>query len=168
MGLAYRIATGKGIQRNYSDLYDKQRPQHPEDSFFYRHPNMDPQQRAKLFQPYDALDGYSDALRRRRRQYEPRRILSEEDRERLNRQLRKLFRLCPNSRAAAARNVVLSVTYFVPNDLPDTDDRHGMGDYVTYTGLLRSLDPVGEYLIIDDTHISFSCLYHMRCLSIRM
>ena len=32
------------------------------DSFRLRHPSMDPGKRAKIFAPFDALAGFSDAL----------------------------------------------------------------------------------------------------------
>ena len=166
MQLAWKIATSPSLPRDYADLADASRPVHAHDAFSLRHPAMPAEKRAKLFQPYDALDGYSDAIRRKRRQYEKRRVHTPESEEKLGRQLAKLSRLCPNSRAALRLQAVLTVCRFVPNDLPDTDDRWGMGDYVTVTGLLRAVSPVDETLLIGDTLIPFRDIWSLRCLSL--
>ena len=105
-------------------------------------------------------------ISRKRRQYEKRRVHTPESEEKLGKQLAKLARLCPNSRAALRVQAVLTVCYFVPNDLPDTDDRWGLGDYVTVTGLLRALSPVSETLLVGETLIPFREIWSLRCLSL--
>ena len=162
---AWRIATSPSFPRNYADLYDRQRPVHRDDPFFFRHPSMPVLKRAKLFQPYDALDGYSSLLRQKRRFCEARRTLSGESEERLGRQLNKLFRLCPHARAARQAQIILRICYFVPADLPDTDERKGMGNYVTVTGMLRAISPWDEALLLDDTRIPFRDIWRLRCVS---
>ena len=97
---------------------------------------------------------------------EKRRVHTPESEEKLGKQLAKLARLCPNSRAALRVQAVLTVCYFVPNDLPDTDDRWGLGDYVTVTGLLRALSPVSETLLVGETLIPFREIWSLRCLSL--
>lgn len=166
MQFAWRIATSPSLTRNYADLAGACRPEHTHDAFSLRHPAMPSSKRAKLFQPYDALDGYSDAIRRKRRQYVPRRIHSMESEEKLGKQLGKLSRLCPSRRAALRLQAVLEVCYFIPNDLPDTDDRCGLGDYVTCIGMLRALSPLDETLLVGDSLIPFRDIWSIRCLSI--
>ena len=39
------------------------------DEFLLRHPHMEPGKRAKIFAPFDALDGYSDAVRSKNVEY---------------------------------------------------------------------------------------------------
>ena len=168
MQLAWRIATSPSLPRNYADLADACRPVHLHDAFSLRHPAMPSEKRAKLFQPYDALDGYSDAIRRKRRQYEPRRVHTPESEEKLGKQLAKLARLCPDSRTAFRVQAVLTVCYFVPNDLPDSDDRRGQGDYVTLTGVLRSISPSDEILLLGDTPVPFREIWTLRCLSLNV
>ena len=47
----------------YRDVLLRGRPRHsPGDSFSIRHPAMDPVRRAKLFQPFDALKGFREAV----------------------------------------------------------------------------------------------------------
>lgn len=49
----------------YRDVLAKGRPRHDRlDSFRIRHPQMDPGRRAKLFAPFDALRGFSEAIRK--------------------------------------------------------------------------------------------------------
>ena len=54
----------------YRDVFLKGRPQHDRfDSFRIRHPQMDVGKRAKIFAPFDALEGFSDALEDRTRAF---------------------------------------------------------------------------------------------------
>lgn len=47
----------------YQDVLDRGYPKHRwNDSFRLKHPSMDPGRRAKLFAPFDALKGFSEAL----------------------------------------------------------------------------------------------------------
>ena len=47
----------------YSEVYLKGRPRHDEyDSFNIRHPAMDITRRAKIFNPFNALKGFDEAL----------------------------------------------------------------------------------------------------------
>ena len=48
----------------YKDVFLKGKPQHGRyDTFRIKHPQMNAGHRAKIFAPFDALDGYSDAVR---------------------------------------------------------------------------------------------------------
>lgn len=53
-------------------------------------PKMSREERAKQFMPFGALKGYPEALARREKKPLPRRELSEESLEELNRRLRQL------------------------------------------------------------------------------
>lgn len=47
----------------YQSVYEKGRPLHkPTDSFSLKHPSMDLSRRAKIFNPFDALKGFSGEL----------------------------------------------------------------------------------------------------------
>ena len=71
------------------DLFRKGRPRHEKyDAFWCRHPPMDPGRRAKIFAPFDALVGFDDAIASKQVLYEPKRRLSEEEKERLNKKQR--------------------------------------------------------------------------------
>ena len=48
----------------YRELFKQKRPEHQKtDPFRIRHPSMDTSKRAKIFAPFDALTGFSDAIR---------------------------------------------------------------------------------------------------------
>lgn len=47
----------------YHDIRDKERPQHDGDAFSRRHPKMPLSKRAKIFLPFDALNGFSTAIK---------------------------------------------------------------------------------------------------------
>ena len=47
----------------HTELLRRGRPQHRKyDDFYMKHPTMDTGHRAKIFAPFDALTGFSDAL----------------------------------------------------------------------------------------------------------
>lgn len=55
----------------YLDVMRKGRPVHdPPDSFSIRHPPMPLSRRAKIFSPFDALSGFSEAIDNARRAHE--------------------------------------------------------------------------------------------------
>ena len=60
----------------HRELFLHGRPKHElYDDFWYRHPFMDVRHRAKIFAPFDALEGFSDALEDRTRAF----LAGEED-----------------------------------------------------------------------------------------
>ena len=50
---------------DFSDIIDKQRPEHNNDEFSHRHPKMRRCDRAKIFAPYSALSGFGDITKKR-------------------------------------------------------------------------------------------------------
>ena len=47
----------------YRTVFEKGRPMHGEfDSFYIKHPPMELSKRAKIFNPFDALKGFSEAI----------------------------------------------------------------------------------------------------------
>lgn len=51
------------VNFRYRDVFLKGRPQHDRyDPFRIRHPRMDRRKRAKIFAPFDALKGFSEAI----------------------------------------------------------------------------------------------------------
>ncbi len=49
-------------ESSYERLKGKERPVHEGDDFAIRHPKMPLEKRAKIFQPFDALRGFSAEL----------------------------------------------------------------------------------------------------------
>ena len=72
----------------YKDVYLKGKPQHSKtDPFRLRHPSMDVRKRAKIFAPFDALKGFSEAVAAKDVLYEERITLSQEDQEEQHHQI---------------------------------------------------------------------------------
>ena len=64
----------------YREVFSLGRPRHRQgDSFAQKHPAMDRGKRAKIFSPFDALRGFSDAVAAKDVQYENRPELTEEE-----------------------------------------------------------------------------------------
>lgn len=55
----------------YQKVYDKGKPVHEKnDNFYIKHPPMELSRRAKIFNPFDALRGFSDELSKARHEAE--------------------------------------------------------------------------------------------------
>ena len=130
----------------YRDVFLKGRPVHePFDAFRLRHPSMDPVRRAKIIAPFDALAGFDEALASTEVLCEPRRELSDDEKEELDRRLGILHRLTRNGHLARENRVPVSVTRFIP--FPDGD----CGRYETVSGICRGVGP--RSVAVDDTAI---------------
>ena len=115
-------------------------PEHDHDDFSLRHPKMERGKRAKIFAPFDALDGYSAAIRSKDVEYTGRIELSEEDSEELSRRLDILHNLTRNGRMARANGVVVTVTYYVPCEDENSFAYGVQGLYNTAIGVCRKVD----------------------------
>ena len=135
----------------YRDVALKGRPQHGSwDSFSLRHPPMPPSRWAKIFSPFDALEGFDERLAEKEVQYETRAELSEEDTAALNAKLTLLRQLTRNSRLVRANPVTVTVLYFVPC----TDEHHfachmSSGRYESVRGTVLRLEPEALRLRLD-------------------
>ena len=148
----------------YREVFLRGKPLHDRyDSFHIRHPNMDIGHRAKIFSPFDALTGFSDAIAGTEQQYTERTEPDETEKARLDQRLALLHRLTANSRMAKRNAVTVSVTWFVP-----CEDRNHLafrilGRYLTRTGTVRRVDPeIGRTLTLDETVIPFSDIIDIR------
>ena len=108
------------------------------DIYFYKnHPPMDRGHRAKLFQPFAALDGFEDTLETKRLLYAPEILLSEEEQKELNSRLALLSELTRTGREARRNRIAVTVTYFVPcADQYNDAYLKGEGKYETITGIV--------------------------------
>ncbi len=121
----------------YADVFLRGYPRHERfDSFRLRHPSMDKGRRAKIFSPFDALKGFSEAVAAKEVLYEFKRELSEEEKEELNRRLGVLQKLTYNGRMARANKVTASITYYVPCSDKDNFSYGYRGQYLTETGIV--------------------------------
>lgn len=97
---------------------------------------MSREDRAKQFIPFAALKGYSEALRKKERIIVPRRELSEEYGEELDRKLRQV-----------QEGEMISVVYYC------------RGEYVRLTGKVAKIDKEARMIRIVNEKIAFDDLY---------
>ena len=135
------MTTTLPIGFKYTAAFLAGRPQHTRfDNFSRKHPQMDRRKRAKIFAPFDALDGYSDSIDSKNVEYVERVELEEADRIELNRRLQILRALTYNSKLARANRVKVSVRYYKPCTDHNRFAWQMLGQYVTVTGICWKVD----------------------------
>lgn len=139
----------------YREIFYRGKPRHAKtDPFRIRHPSMDLGRRAKLFAPFDALKGFGDAVSAKKKLYESRRGLSEEDLQELERRLHILKDRCP------AR---ILVTFYVPCQDENSEAWGQGGQYHTLSGICLKVDEqISRCLVMEGARISFADLYHLE------
>ena len=106
-----------------------------------RHPRMDPGKRAKIFAPFAALTGFDAELRKKDIRYVEKRILSEEDYERINLLLQDIKDHLPQK---------VNVIWFSLCSDPDHDAYRKLGREMQYSGKLLRIDDIfGELVFVD-------------------
>jgi hypothetical protein len=138
----------------YKEILRRGRPSHEKwDSFFIKHPPMAPSRWAKIFAPFDALDGFDERIRAKEEAYTERKELDEGEKEELNRKLCYLHTLTMNGRLARQNRPTVAITYFSP-----CTDRNSFaygtgGLYETVSGICRKIDDVAGTITIGETVI---------------
>lgn len=100
---------------------------------------MDRENRAKQFMPFDALKGLRAALAEKERMIVEKRELSEEQKEELDRKLKRI-----------EKQDIITVEYFEN------------GEYVRVTGMVSGLDLSGRILKIVNQKISFDTISDLQ------
>ena len=135
----------------YTAAFLAGRPQHHRfDDFSRKHPKMDRGRRAKIFAPFDALDGYSESIDSKNVEYVERIELEEADHIELNRRLQILRALTCNSKLARANQVKVNVRYYTPCTDHNRFAWQMLGKYVTATGICWKVDPEETGMITID------------------
>lgn len=138
----------------YRDVSRKGRPVHaPMDAFSIRHPAMPLSRRAKIFSPFDALEGFNEAIASKDIIYVPKKILSEDERAELDRKVLLLRKQVSGSGSCREHPLRVRLEYFVPCSDPASDAYGNLGIYMTITGICRGVDPVRRLIHIDDLEI---------------
>ena len=145
----------------YSDIINLPGPTRDE-LFLRQHPRMPLSQRAKIFSPFAALVGYDQAIKNKNVLYEPRRELDPEERDALNKRLRRLGQLARNGKTVREHPTTVKVEYFSVCTDPWNDAYGREGLYKTLTGLLRRVDPVNQEITIEDRIILFKDIYRIE------
>ena len=138
----------------YLSVYLRGRPRHEKfDDFWRKHPPMSPARRAKIFAPFDALNGFDEAVRSKNVLYCEKRALSDGEKEKLDRKLSALYSLVYNSNTARMNSVKVSVEYFTPCTDIHNEAFGKRGSYVSTTGICRKIDPFEAHTITVDDHV---------------
>ena len=141
----------------YADVIRRGKPVHAvNDSFAVKHPAMALGKRAKIFSPFDALKGFTEAVEAKDELYVERVELSDDECAALNQIIGELQKLVCNGSAARENNVTVTVTHFVPC-VDEHNDAYGhRGQYVETTGVVSCIDPVVKRTItVDGKRIRF-------------
>ncbi len=145
----------------YADIINLPGPQHDE-LFLRRHPRMPLSQRAKIFKPFAALEGYGQAINNKNVLYEPRRELDSEEREALSHRLSRLAQLTKNGRAVRENPTTVKVEYFSVCTDSWNDAFGTKGLYKTLKGHLLRVDSIHQEIIIGDITIPFDDIYRIE------
>ena len=130
-------------------------PPHYDDVFLRKHPPMDRTHRAKIFAPFDALDGFDHTLKFKDVVYQTQIVLSEDETAALDKRLRLLAQLTKNGRQARENRIVVSIDFFAPcADIYSNAYGTG-GTYETVTGVVWLVDPVNRVILVGEAAIDF-------------
>ena len=142
----------------YADVLAAGRPVHRQrDVFAIKHPAMSPGKRAKIFSPFDALKGFTDAVEAKDELYVERTELSEDECAGLDSIIAELQELVRNGSAARENNVIVTVTHFVPCADENSDAYGSRGQYVETTGVVSCIDTlVKKTMTVDGKMIGFA------------
>ena len=152
----------------YREVLLRGRPEHGDDGFLLEHPRMERERRAKLFAPFDALDGYGDALRTKNAVYVDKIRLSPDQQAALDRDLGRLCALYGQRgrlrEGGGGLPWVRITRYVVCSDR--YHDACGLrGTYVTAEGRLTGADPeVSRTLRVEGEVIPIGDVVRIRIL----
>ena len=147
----------------YIAVYLQGKPKHYMDEFSHKHPSMESGERAKIFAPFDALDGYGDAVRSKNIQYTDKIELGDEEKEELNRKLSILHKLTYNRRMAKQNHVIATVTYYVPCQDENNFAFGIRGEYNQVTGIVWKVDTeIGQTIAINQIIVPFGDIWDIK------
>ncbi|MBR5088606.1 MAG: hypothetical protein IK093_04190 [Ruminiclostridium sp.] len=147
----------------YDDVLRHGKPVHAiNDSFAVKHPAMALGKRAKIFSPFDALKGFTEAVEAKDELYVERVELSEDECADLDKKITELQELVCNGSAARENNVTVTVTYFVPC-VDENNDAYGFrGQYVETKGVLTEIDTVKKLITVDNKRLRFDDILRLE------
>lgn len=130
--------------------------------FLKKHPPMPQIQRAKIFSPFDALDGFDETLDTKNVRYVSKEELSETKKKIIDERLRLLADLTATGTLARQNRVRVTASYFVPC----ADIYHRayalLGIYRTVSGTVWEVDDVMRSILIGETLISFDDISYIN------
>lgn len=134
------------MSRRYEKILGAARPAHDQDAFNAKHPPMPREKRAKLFVPFDALTGYSEALQEQEFVWQERAELGEAKRQELDDKLQCLWQLYQERKRGGKWTFeppAVTIRFF-----EEAPDQGGLGLYRTVSGAVVKLDLTHRYLLL--------------------
>ena len=126
---------------SHKTVFLKGRPKHVKyDAFWRKHPPMPASHWAKIYAPFDALDGFDEGIAAKEVLYTGKRELSEDRKEELDRKLSLLSSLTAGSRAKGTASPHVTIEFFAPCTDPDSDAWGSGGRYKKNAGTVLKVD----------------------------
>ena len=124
----------------YKDIFMRGRPRHTKwDAFSIKHPPMPASRWAKIFSPFDALDGFDERIQEKDVLYVQKKELSEYQKAELNQKIRMLRSLTLNGRIARENQIRVTIRYFSPCMDRNHDSYGKEGQYRDASGMVLSV-----------------------------
>ena len=124
----------------YKDIFMRGRPRHTKcDSFSLKHPPMPASRWAKIFSPFDALDGFDERIQEKDVLYVQKKDLSDYEKAELDQKLQMLRSLTLNSRMARKNRVMVTISYFSPCRDANHDAYGSGGQYKNTSGMVLNV-----------------------------
>lgn len=137
----------------YKDVFFKGKPQ-------LCHFPMPSARRAKIFSPFDALEGFGDVVHNKTVLYEDKR--TPEDLGLLNQTLAELLELTKNSKEARKNQPMVEIEYYTPCTDEENFAFGIRGQYETLSGICWNVDPVFKTIKVGETVFDFEDVYSIR------
>lgn len=125
----------------YDDIINLERPKS-------NRPSMSRADRAKIFMPFSALKGYEEAIEEKQKLTMERVVLSEEQKEELDRKLKVLAEMIPKG-----IKPVIKVSYFQIDFKISSKENREIGKYIEISGKLKKIDVIYEVLSLEEMNI---------------
>ena len=124
----------------FKDIFMRGRPRHTKcDSFSLKHPPMPASRWAKIFSPFDALEGFDEKIAEKDALYEQKKELSEYQKAELDQKIRMLRSLTLNGRIARENQIRVTIRYF-SSCMDRNHDSYGKeGQYRDASGMVLSV-----------------------------
>lgn len=116
--------------------------------------------RAKIFSPFDALEGFGDAVHSKTVPYEDKR--TPEDLVLLNQTLAELQELTKNGKEARKNQPMVEIEYYTPCTDEENFAFGIRGQYETLSGICWNVDPVFKTIKVGETVFDFEDVYSIR------
>lgn len=142
------VLSGAQATHKYDDIINMEYPLKSSDVI--KHPRMEVEDRAKIFAPFAALKGYEEAISAKQKIVVPRIELSEESKEYLDLQLKKIERLL-----IKGQHPIITVVYFQKDKVGNADG----GEYIQFTGLLAKFDRTSRIMQIVEKKLHLDDIY---------